>query len=1429
MNNDIKLYMKSRKEGSTELGNNLVTDSNFINGSASWAETSGVTYTDGSAIINVTSGGSQYIQQSISYTEGKQYNVTADIYCPPEEHNQFLHNNNFSQSVWGKKDVTVSGTQLVQENTNNTSKYMFQNSSVTSGQDYTVSFYVKDNGTRYVQLTGSTGFALHYVNFDIETGIITRNLNNITASISDEGSGWFRISYTDTATSSSSSGRIILGLIGNGNASRVASFAGDGVSGIYLRDAQMDKSSTLRGVYTTTTNILLDVPNSAGNTVRFQDHSSDLGGLLAADTAFTLVEGFNRVSYDFTANGSSNSILISRNTTSGNYTFKVSNVELKEFITTPDSEDTYRLDLSSTSKLNITDSIKQSKDFSTLFAAYSTQFSLPATKANNLAFNRYYNNFIENQVFDARVKVPASIYLQNVEFMSGRLELRDVEIVNGKPRTYKCVFYGGNANLLDRLKDDKLSDLQGEAPLELLNLDSLDIDSLSGAFRSLTDDSQLDLYTTPDVVIPFISHNSLYYADTAANKGTLNSETDEYEVDGYQVINLASGGDSSKDVSKINIGDMRPSVKVLKVLEAVQSKYNFKFSDDFFSSYNREIADLYIQCNAKKGDLASEENSNKATIPLRDLTHTGYTPLASASGSIGPIDSSVMNAPFNQSEMNANFITYVKEDIRTYKDNDFNTLRLFSHGTHYTVGGLGGGTRTAAWRPYGLRVNVTFDVPSGQENEVVSAKVIGQDGEEISTYSFATTGSTVDREVYMGVDLNSGDRRWERGGLMIEMSSPSNVSMSNVRVEIGYTTKAQYSYDSSTMYRYYDFGDSLYSYTDTTLGLGGGSEDFNIAKNLPEMKVLDFLGGLFKMFNLVAISEEDVTTDETEIKVISWNNYMLQGEELDLNHCLDSSKMNVSKAPVHSELEFKFKENDSLLMDAYKETFNRVYGDLELDNEFFDENYTGKGKYSADNKFTKLIYERITAEDSADNPLTNIQWGWSADKEGKSIKAGPLLHYVHPRSWSVTSDVNKVQLQFGSSDVYYSATPEFNNTDFNYYAPSNINYVTGTSINFSAEQESFMSTAGLSFNSSNLYGNYHEAYIENLYHPKTRKYSVKGYMNCSEVLRLKLNNIYTINYNRFYIDKYDANLNTGEVKLDLISIHGDGINSLGLNDDIYLGAIDITTSGIIYFPTITSGYDQRNGAYPIVLADEYPLLAQDYANNNIPRIEITGTTALAVDDVSETEGPNFWDSQAADGDYTLTHTAYNGTGDTKVVTSTVTISGNVVPTAPTITVLGNSLVNLTVGDTYTDAGATASDTIDGNITSSIVTTNNVNTAVAGLYSVQYQVTNSNGLTGYGARTVNVSTNVAPPSISLVGSPVVSVPLGGTYSEAGATASDSVDGNLTSSIVITGALNTSISGTYFKTYTVTNSNNLTSSVSRTIIVLGNTGGGGIGGA
>jgi len=54
---------------------------------------------------------------------------------------------------------------------------------------------------------------------------------------------------------------------------------------------------------------------------------------------------------------------------------------------------------------------------------------------------------------------------------------------------------------------------------------------------------------------------------------------------------------------------------------------------------------------------------------------------------------------------------------------------------------------------------------------------------------------------------------------------------------------------------------------------------------------------------------------------------------------------------------------------------------------------------------------------------------------------------------------------------------------------------------------------------------------------------------------------------------------------------------------------------------------------------------------------------------------------------------------------------------PTITLLGDSSVTISVGDTYTDAGATAHDTRYGDITSDIVTVNIVNTSVAGTYTI----------------------------------------------------------------------------------------------------------------
>jgi type II secretory pathway pseudopilin PulG len=85
--------------------------------------------------------------------------------------------------------------------------------------------------------------------------------------------------------------------------------------------------------------------------------------------------------------------------------------------------------------------------------------------------------------------------------------------------------------------------------------------------------------------------------------------------------------------------------------------------------------------------------------------------------------------------------------------------------------------------------------------------------------------------------------------------------------------------------------------------------------------------------------------------------------------------------------------------------------------------------------------------------------------------------------------------------------------------------------------------------------------------------------------------------------------------------------------------------------------------------------------------------------------------------------------------------------APVITLLGDNPVTINVGDTYVDAGATALDDIDGDITDNIVLTSNVDVETPGEYTVTYNVSDSSGNEAIEViRTVYVLENRANPPV-----------------------------------------------------------------------------------
>lgn len=99
-------------------------------------------------------------------------------------------------------------------------------------------------------------------------------------------------------------------------------------------------------------------------------------------------------------------------------------------------------------------------------------------------------------------------------------------------------------------------------------------------------------------------------------------------------------------------------------------------------------------------------------------------------------------------------------------------------------------------------------------------------------------------------------------------------------------------------------------------------------------------------------------------------------------------------------------------------------------------------------------------------------------------------------------------------------------------------------------------------------------------------------------------------------------------------------------------------------------------------------------------------------------------------------------GNSGAIAATV---NNIDKTKPIISLVGTTPVNITQGDTYTDAGAAASDDHDGDITSRIVVVSPVNTSIVGAYTITYNVTDFAGnFAEQIARIVNVNTPPPPP-------------------------------------------------------------------------------------
>jgi hypothetical protein len=231
-----------------------------------------------------------------------------------------------------------------------------------------------------------------------------------------------------------------------------------------------------------------------------------------------------------------------------------------------------KIDLFKDEDISLKESILNISDISKNTTAFTKTFSVPASDNNNMVFKHYYNTNIDGG-FDARTKVDGSIKLDGFTFKFGNLRLSEVNLKSGVPSTYRLVFWG------------KLTDLKklfGKEKLKDLDLSFYDFQANNNnVLNKLQNGNQSIIYNL------FVKKQLFYDSDPGDNTNTA------------QISNIADNGTSSS----VSVNELLPSIKLIRLIEAIEEKYSIKFTRQFFD--RTEFLDLYLLLDSEKDENAS--------------------------------------------------------------------------------------------------------------------------------------------------------------------------------------------------------------------------------------------------------------------------------------------------------------------------------------------------------------------------------------------------------------------------------------------------------------------------------------------------------------------------------------------------------------------------------------------------------------------------------------------------------------------------------------------------------------------------------------------------------------------------------------------------------------------------------------------------------
>ena len=300
--------------------------------------------------------------------------------------------------------------------------------------------------------------------------------------------------------------------------------------------------------------------------------------------------------------------------------------------------------------------------------------------------------------------------------------------------------------------------------------------------------------------------------------------------------------------------------------------------------------------------------------------------------------------------------------------------------------------------------------------------------------------------------------------------------------------------------------------------------EFNITQQIPKIKIIDFLSGMFKMFNLTAYVD-DVGT----IVVRTLDSYYADSTTVyNIDKYLDTTKSNVEVALPFKEINFSYKGLGTFLAKQFEQIYNSGWGSIsyKLNNRIYD---APSENYKVELPFEHMQYERLyDINPSGTGASTTVQYGYFVDDNFEPYYGEPLLFYP------ILNNGTSIRIRDYDLDVEDDITRYFIPSNSLALSPS----TSKVNIHFQNEYNEYLANedgGGSNGFTDTLFETKYKTYIQDVFNLKRRLIKVTAFLPMKVYYNLQLNDLIELGQDRYKINSMKTDLTSGKTEFELLN------------------------------------------------------------------------------------------------------------------------------------------------------------------------------------------------------------------------------------------------------------------------------------------------------